>query len=306
MNIGARLRRRWYLVIVAAIVGVAAAGASLVKISSKGIHETRTVYKVAAGELLIDTDPSTLTNVTRLGAGLAGRAALIAEYSTGPGVINDIAKRMGVPVKALTVQAQSTSATKTGGSATKNVAVGRGAYSVLLRASSKGQTIGIFAQAHSKKKAKALVAATISAVRRALTRLQASQPYNKVSTTTATSSSTTTTTTTTPPATTGKAGKTRSAADAAKRAAAAQKRKHAAAVLQAQKAQKVQLSKLVLRQLGSITASTVVSKPKKSKAVEYGVGAFLVLLLLILLLDNVISGARRSVPVNAATRPTDD
>jgi hypothetical protein len=303
MNIGARLRRRWYLVILAAIIGIAVAGASLVKISSKGIHQTRTVYHVAAGELLIDTDPSTLTNVTRSAAGLAGRASLIAQYSTGSAVIDQIAKKMGIDAKALTVQAQSTSATKTGGSATKNVAVGRGAYSVLLRASSKGQTIGVSAQAHSKKKAKALVAATISAVRRALTRLQSSQPYNKVSTTTTATSTTTTTTT---PATTGKAGKTGSASQAQKRAAAAQKRKQAAAALQAQKAQKVQLSKLVLRQLGSITSAKVVSTPKKSKAVEYGLGAFIVLLLLVLLLDNVISGARRSVPVNAAARHTDD
>jgi hypothetical protein len=302
VNIGARLRRRWYLVILAAIIGVAAAGASLVKISSKGVHETRTVYHVSSGELLIDTDPSTLTNVTRSASGLAGRASLIAEYSTGSAVINQIAKKMGIDAKALTVQAQTTTATKTGGSATKNVAVGRGAFSVLLRASSKGQTIGVSAQAHSKKKAKALVAATISAVRTALTRLQSSQPYNRVSTTT---TATSTTTTTTSLATTGNAAKAGNASPAQKQAAA-KKRKQAAAALQAQKAQKVQLSKIVLRQLGSITAATVVSTPKKSKAVEYGLGAFIVLLLLILLLDNVISGARRSVPVNAAARSTDD
>ena len=300
MNIGARLRRRWYLVILAAIVGIAVAGASLVKISSKGIHQTRTVYHVASGELLVDTDPSALTNVTKSASGLGGRASLIAVYSTGSNVINQIAHKMGIDAKALTVQAQSTSATKTGGSSTKNVAVGKGAYSVLLRASSKGQTIGVSAQAHSKNKAKALVAATIFAVRRALTHLQASEPYNKVSTTTTATSTTTTTNTS---ATTGATG---SGSPTHKGTAQAQKRQRAAAAQQAQQAQKVQLSKVVLRPLGSITAATVVSTPKKSKAVEYGLGAFIVLLLLILLLDNAISGARRSVPVNAAAGPTDD
>jgi hypothetical protein len=301
MNIGARLRRRWYLVILAAIVGIAAAGASLVKVSSKGIHQTRTVYHVASGELLIDTDPSTLTNLTNSASGLAGRASLIAQYSTGPTVIHQIAQKMGIPTKALTIQAQSTSPTKTGGSSTKNLAVGKGVYSVDLRAAAKGQTIGISAQAPSKKKAKALVAAAIFAVRRTLTHLQASQPYNKVSTTTTTSTTTTSTS-----AATGTAGKQGGGSQAQKRAALSQKRQRAAAAQQAQKAQKVQLSKLVLRPLGSIRASTVVSTPKKSKAVEYGLGAFIVLLLLILLLDNVISGARRSVPANAASGRTDD
>jgi hypothetical protein len=302
MNIGARLRRRWYLVILAAIVGIAVAGASLVKVSSKGIHQTRTVYHVASGELLIDTDPSTLTNLTNSASGLAGRASLIAQYSTGPTVIHRIAQKMGIPTKALTVQAQSTSPTKTGGSSTKNLAVGKGVYSVDLRAAAKGQTIGISAQAPSKKKAKALVAAAIFAVRRTLTHLEASQPYNKVSTTTTATSTTTTSTS----AATGQAGKQGGGSQAQKRAALSQKRQRAAAAQQAQKAQKVQLSKLVLRPLGSIRASTVVSTPKKSKAVEYGLGAFIVLLLLILLLDNVISGARGSVPVNAAAGRTDD
>lgn len=314
MNLGARLRRRWYLVILAAIVGIAVAGASLVKISHKGIHESRTTYHVATGQILVDTDPSTLTNVTNSAGGLAGRATLIAEYSTGPAVIDQVARKVGLPATSISVQAQSANPTKTGGSASKDLTSGSAKKnSILLRTAGQGQTIGVSAEAHSKKKAKALVAAMITAMEHSLVKLQAAQPFNHAAA--STTSSTTASTSTTTPAGTGTAtGKGNGSGNGKKAAAAlAAKRSRAAAATAAQKANRIQLSKIVLRPLGAINSYDIVSTPKKSTAAAYGIVAFVVLLLLILLLDNLLVGRRRApveaVPVGAGPvgrGPVDD
>ena len=204
MEIGSRLRKRWYLVILAAIIALLVGATAVFKISHKGLKVNRTVYRVGIGQLLVDTNPSQLTNITGGAGALGGRAALIAQYSTGPQVVDQIAKLAGVPLASLTVEAQTTSATKTGGSASKNLGtVGAGTETVLLRTSGQAQTITITSQAKKSPLAKSLVTATMRAMTRSLRHLQNSEAFNHPapvttsSTTSSSSSSTTTTTTTT-------------------------------------------------------------------------------------------------------------
>jgi hypothetical protein len=308
MEIGARLRKRWYLVILAAIIALLVGASSVVKFGHKGLKVNRSVYRVGIGQLLVDTNPSTLTNIVSGSGALGGRAELIAQYSTGPGVVNNIAKLTGVSPNSLTVQAQSASATKTGGSASKSLAhIGKGSESVLLRTAGQSQSITITAQAHTDALAKSLVSATMTSMRRALKRLQNAQPYNHL--TSVTTSSTTTTSTTTTPGTgtakSGKGGKGAKGGGASKSSANQSAAKAAAKAkqLQSQKARQIQQSKLVLRPLGAIRVTKVVVSPSKGKAIGYAVGAFIVLLLLILGLDAMLRGSGAGRPKPLAPTP---
>jgi hypothetical protein len=296
MEIGARLRKRWYLVILAAIIAVLVGATAVVKFGHSGLKVKRSVYRVGIGQLLVDTNPSTLTNITSGAGSLGGRAALIAQFSTGPQVANEVAKLAGVSTSSLTLQAQTTSATKTGGSASKSLAkVGKGTESVLLRTAGQSQTITITSQAHTDALAKSLVSATMRAMIQSLRRLQNSQPFNHQTAVTTSTSTTSTSTTTTPPAsgatgkTGAKTGKGSAATNTSNQAAAraAQRQK----ALASQKARQIQQSKLVLRRLGSVRVTKVVIGASKSKAIGYAVGAFIVLLLLILGLDGLLRGS---------------
>ncbi len=109
MEIGARLRKRWYLVILAAIIALLVGATAVAKIGHKGLKVNRSVYRVGIGQLLVDTNPSTLTNITAGSGALGGRGALIAQYSTRPQVVDQIAKLAGVSPASLTLQAQTTS-----------------------------------------------------------------------------------------------------------------------------------------------------------------------------------------------------
>lgn len=296
MEIGARLRKRWYLVILAAIIALLVGATAVVKIGHKGLKVNRSVYRVGVGQILVDTNPSTLTNITGSAGALGGRAALIAQYSTGPGVVNQIARIAGVSPSSLTVQAQTTSATKTGGSASKNLAsVGKGTESVLLRTAGQSQTITITSQAHTDALARTLVSAAIKAMTRSLRRLQNSQPFNHLPPASASTTTTSTSTTTTSSGTgTTKAGSGsgKSSSSQAARNAARQKQ------LASQKARQIEQSKLVLRRLGAVRVTKVVVSPSKAKAIGYAIGAFIVLLLLILGLDALLrgSGTARRTP----------
>ena len=307
MEIGARLRKRWYLVILAVIIALLVGATAVVKVGHKGLKVKRSVYRVGVGQLLVDTNPSTLTNITSGAGALGGRAALIAQYSTGPQVVDQVAKIAGVSPSSLTLQAQTTSATKTGGSASKSLAsVGKGTESVLLRTAGQSQTITITSQAHTDALAKSLVSATMRAMIHSLRRLQNAQPLNHqtVASTTSTTTTTTTSSTTTTPASggTGKAGgksgkgaaATTTSNQSAARAAQRQK------ALASQKARQIQQSKLVLRPLGAVRVTKVVVGASKSKAIGYAVGAFIVLLLLILGLDGLLrgSGGSRKEPIS--------
>ncbi len=75
-----------------------------------------------------------------------------------------------------------------------------------------------------------------------------------------------------------------------------------AKALASQKARQIQQSKLVLRALGAIRVTKVVVSPSKGKAIGYAVGAFVVLLLLILGLDALLrgSGGSRQAPIPPA------
>jgi len=300
MEIGARLRKRWYLVILAAVIALLVGGATVVKFGHKGVKVNRSVYRVGVGQILVDTNPSTLTNITSGSGALGGRAALIAQYSTGPGVVNLIAKLAGVSPASLTVQAQTTSPTKTGGSASKSLAsVGAGTESVLLRTAGQSQTITITSQAHTDALAKTLVSATIRGMTRSLQRLQNSQPYNQLTTVTTTASTTSTSTTSAGTGTTksGKGSKKPASSNRSAKAAA-----HAKA-LASQKARQIQQSKLVLRPLGAVRVTKVVVSPSKGKAIGFAVGAFIVLLLLILGLDALLRGSGGARRTPAPTAP---
>lgn len=296
MDLGTRLRRRWYLVVLSAIVAIAVAGATLVTFKHGSPHEKRTIYHVAQGQVLVDTDPSTLTNVTATSSGLGDRAELIAEYATGPAIVRKIAARAGVPITQLSVQAETTSPTKTGGSSSKGITVGGGPNSVVLQTLGQRPTIQISAQAHTGKAAKVLVNSTISALRRSLLQLQNAQPYNHPSS----ASAATTTSTTTSTAATAKGSK-RSKNNGAAGANAAAAKRAAAAAAAAKQSRQVTLSKIVLRPIGGITVGKVVVTPKTSKAIGYGVGAFIILLLLILVLDNLLTS--RVAIVRTASSP---
>lgn len=295
MEIGSRLRKRWYLVILAAIIALLVGATAVFKISHKGLKVNRTVYRVGIGQLLVDTNPSQLTNITGGAGALGGRAALIAQYSTGPQVVDQIAKLAGVPLASLTVEAQTTSATKTGGSASKNLGtVGAGTETVLLRTSGQAQTITITSQAKKSPLAKSLVTATMRAMTRSLRHLQNSEAFNHPAPVT-TSSSTTTTSTSTTAAAGGKAKSGKGTGAAANASAAARAAARTAAHAQAaasQKARQIQQSKLVLRRLGAVRVTKVVIGASKSKAIGYTIGAFVVLLLLILGLDALLRGRR--------------
>jgi hypothetical protein len=307
MDVGSRLRRRWYLVILAAIIALVVGATTVLKVGHGHLKVKRSVYRVAIGQVLVDTNPSTLTNTTGASRGLAGRAQLISEYATGPRIVARIASQVGVPVSSLTVQVQSTNSTKTGKASSKDLAVGSGKDSVLLRSTGEAQTITVTGQSHSDATAKALVTATISSLRRSLRLLQNAQAYNHVTTPTTTTTSSTTTTTAKSTKPGSKSAAASRAAAAAKRAAAANRAAKAAQAAAAQHARSVDLSKIVLRPLGGVTVSKVVVSAKKSKAVAYVIGAFIVLVLLILLLDNLLTSSAR-VPATVAppSAPSDD
>jgi hypothetical protein len=304
MAVISRLRARWYLVLVG--------GATLVHISKHGVHRKHKVYYVGTGQILVDSNPSTLTNLSSSAHGLNGRASLIAEYATDPSVVKRIAAAAKVPQSKLLVQAATAHATASGASAGKSLGTGKGHDSVLLRATQSGQTIEISTQAKKPAAAGRLAHATIIAVRAAITRLHNSQPINRVTTpaATATTATTATTSTTATKSASGKKSNNGSAANRQARAAArAQAAKKQQAAAKARAAHAAETSTIVLRQLGSINTAKVVVTPSTKKAVGYGIVAFLVLLVVILLIDNLLEGARRrrqavAVPV-AATASAD-
>jgi uncharacterized integral membrane protein len=300
MSIGTRLRKRWYLVILSVIIALGAAATTQVKIGHGGLKRKRTVYRVASGQILLDTNPSTLTNLRASAGGLNGRTQLIAQYATGPSVVREIASLAKVSPHQLTVQAQSTQATKVGGSSSKNVLVKGGPDSVLLRAG-HDQTITVSTQAKTRKLAKQLAEATITGLIRSLRHLQNSQAFNrapKVPSATVTTSSSTTTSPST--STTGKkSGSTSSSADRAKALAA--KKAEEARKAAIQKANQISQSKIILRRFGSVTSTKVVITPKKSTTIAIFVGVLIGLLLVVLVLDNMVTSTRRKpVPAGAA------
>lgn len=296
MRVVSRLRARWYLVLIAAILGILVSGVMLLKLGKDGLHEKHQKYFVGTAQLLVDTNPSTLTNVLAAGNSLGGRAALIAQYSTGANVVDRIAKLAGIPVSQLTVQSATTSVSSTGAAKSKTTLAPGGPNSVVLRTTHASQTIDITTQSSSKAAARNLAAATVSAMKSSLRRLQNSQSYNRPQTSTPTTSTSATSTT----STTGKgSGKTKSGGSqaAARRLAASQ------AAAQQAHARSVSLSKIVLRTLGPISAQKVLVTPKMSKVIGYGLGVFVILVLIILLLDNMLVGRRQAKVAQPASAP---
>jgi hypothetical protein len=300
MRVVSRLRARWYLVLIAAILGILVSGLMLLKLGKDGLHEKHQKYYVGTAQLLVDTNPSTLTNVLAAGNSLGGRAALIAQYSTGANVVDRIAKLAGLPVSQLSVQSATTSVSSSGAAKSKTTLAPGGPNSVVLRTTHASQTIDITTQSSSKAAARNLASATVSAMKSSLRQLQNSQSYNHTQTSSPTTSTATSTT-----STTGKAsGKTKSGGSqaSARRLAAAR------SAAQQAHARSVSLSKIVLRTLGPISAQKVLVTPKKSKVIGYGLGVFVILVLIILLLDNILVGRHQakvaepaSVPFSAAT-----
>jgi hypothetical protein len=297
MAVITRLRARWYLVIVAVVIAALVAGSTLVGVSSKGIHRKRHTYYVGTAEILVDSNPSTLTNTSASGHGLNGKAALIAQYATDPGVVRSIAHDSRVPLSKLTVQAASSRATKTGASAGSAAKTGKGKLSVLLRATNSTQTINISTQSKKPAQAGRLAHGTVVAVRDAIRRLHNSQPINRVSSAASDGNSTsvtsTTTATTSTTGTTGKKSADTASRNAARAQARAQAQKRAAAQARARAEHNAETSTIVLRQLGAINTSKVVVAPSTSKAVGYGIVVLIVLLVIILVLDNLLGGGSK-------------
>lgn len=278
MGVVARLRARWYLVAIAAIVGVLVAGASLFHVGPHGLVQKKTKYDFATTQLLIDSDPSTLTNITALSSSgdLAARAPYIAEYATSPSVARKITAAFGHParIEAAVKSAGAGGATNSPG---KNVSIGGGSDTVVLQATSSSPTIQVSAQAGSVALARSLAVATIHGLRRSLVKLQNAQDAVLQA-----SASTTSTTVTSSSTTHGQG--TSSSPTTTKKGAPI---------------------KIVLRALGAIDASTVVATPSQSKAILYGIGTFVILLLVILVVDNAMRGAsgqaRRQSPATPMT-----
>ncbi len=269
MGVGARLRARWYLVALAIIVAILVAGASLYHLGSGGLVKKESVYHVGSAQLLVDTDPSALTTVGGSASqGLGARAPYIAEYATSSAITAAISKSFGHPVKVQAVVKASAlgGASSASNSPGANPTTGAGNDSVVLQATGAAPTIQITTQAGSLPAARALAVATVTNLRQSLGRLQKAQAAAIARQDKAAASTTSTTK--------GKAGTTTTPATTTTQKASAP-------------------VKIILRTLGSITAANAVSTPKKSKAILYGVGALVLLLLVILAIDSALDGTRR-------------
>lgn len=272
MGIAARLRARWYLALIAVVVGVLVGVATLYHVGSHGLTEKRSVYHVGTAQLLVDTDPSALTSITGVQVGLAARAPYIAQYATSPSVTAAISQAFGHPVQ---IQAAVSSAAQLGvanNTPSTKVITGSGSASVVLKATSSDPAITISTQAGTLHAARALAVATVNSLRGALTSLQKKQ----------------------------------AAALAAKHRQALKNRTNGSSTTPATPGTTTSTPlKIALRTIGAITATNTVSTPKKSHAILYGLGAFIVMLLLILVLDNLLrgvgAGRRAKAPVTSST-----
>jgi len=305
MALLARLRARWYLVIVAAIVGVLVAGGTLYKVNSHGFKRKQHLFFVGSAQILVDSNPSMLTNSGSAKGGLSGRAALIADYATDQSVVRGIARRSKLPEKKLIVQAATAKANATGGSVGKAMKTGSGKNSVLFRATQQGPTIDITTQSKTLAHARVLAGAAVAALRSSIYRLHNSQLINRQQAAAA-ASTTTTTTSTTSTTTPAKTSKNKSAAvlaqARARAAARARQQAQQQAAARARTERSDETSRIILRQLGSVNTSQVLVSNSKTKAVGYAVVAFIVLVIIILLIDNLLVGRQRD-PAMAAAPP---
>lgn len=291
MQVTQRLAARWYLVLLAGLIGALVGASTIVHLAHGSLREKRTIYFVGSSEILVDSDPSTLTDVAPASGqtNLAGRAPLIATYANQPSVRDAIARRVGIAPSQITLEVTTGGKTGSASNSPGKAAIGgRGADTIILHAGGASPTIEISTQATGLKKARALAGATIGAIEHALARLRAAQP--------ATTATTTTSTTAIPPSkTSGSKVKRGKKLAAAKRAAATQANQQAK-----------QVRTIVLRRLGGVNATEVVSRPKKSTAIVVAIATFVGLLIVILLLDNALAVRRRAraKPVErSATRP---
>jgi hypothetical protein len=106
--IGARLRARWFLILIAALIAAAVGLTGEYTINSHGVKSKRRPLGVGSAQLLVDSNPSTLATINSTNAdaqGLTARAPLYAEYATGTRITEEIARRAGIPPDTLAVEA---------------------------------------------------------------------------------------------------------------------------------------------------------------------------------------------------------
>lgn len=286
-----RLIARWYLLLLALVIALLVSAATLFRFEHGHLTRIETHYYVASGQVLVDSAPSVLTTLSPLtsSADLAARAPIIAQYCTQTGLLNRIANSAGVKPTSLTLEAAIGSAKASGKGATNFVshsAAGTGKNLILLRATGVSPQIQVTTQASSEALARRLTFATMTWMQTTLIRLVNSQPASAHALKIGNElprAATSTTTTTTAAATAGTGS--RKKGNAATKTAGGGSPLNPAAELRA----------IVLRRLGSVNASKVTETPKKTEPIGFGVGAFVVLVIGILILDNWLTSRRRGV-----------
>ena len=249
-SIGSRLRARWYLVLIAAVVSCAVGLSGEYTVGHSGLKSKDRPQGVGSAQLLVDSKPSTLATLSLSSdeKALDARAPLYAEYATGTAVKTRIAQLAGVPFDSLTVFALTNQVTPRTSSA--NPPVPSTGHFVTLTATAQSAVIRITSVAKKTSVAEKLAAATATALRQSVARLAASEHFTP----------TTKTKTKTP------------------------------------------IVKIILRPLGAPTGSTVLRGGSAKKSIAYGVVAFIIFLILIVLLDNLLLGraARRRARTQVA------
>lgn len=84
--------------------------ATMYHVSTKGLSTRSYSYGAAQQQIMIDSSRSSLIDLSQDGAPLASRAAVYAEFMRSNGVIQAIAKRLGVPAGTIVAQGPFTTA----------------------------------------------------------------------------------------------------------------------------------------------------------------------------------------------------
>jgi hypothetical protein len=180
-GVGARLRARWYLVLIVAIIAVAIGLTGEYTVNRNGVKSKSKPIGVGSAQLLVDSNPSTLATINSLNSdaqGLSARAPLFAEYATGTSIKTRIASLAGVPFDTLSVTAITDQAAP--GQPAAAVPAASGPHIVTLTATAQSSVIRIATVSKQAAVAEKLAAATSTVLRNSVAKLAASEHIRPV------------------------------------------------------------------------------------------------------------------------------